>query len=363
MTSADSRSTLKTRPFLASLVAVSVLASQLGVAFAQPKPPAPPAAPQPAPTAPPPAPSGAPSATPNAPATPPPPLADALTGKAKTEYDLGKILYRDGDYAGAMVKFQSAYELSHDGRLLWNVIACEKNLRHYARVLHLLEQYSKETQATATDAEKQEAKDLLEVIKPFVTTVTITVNEPDAVLSVDGEDVGKSPLAAPLTLDMGPRKIKATKPGFKPLERQEKLAGGAALSLDFKLEKEIHEGKLIVDVGPKDAIAIDDKLVATGHWEGVLASGGHTLKVTAPGMRAYQSEVTIADDKTRNVRVALEPIPKGATPWPWIGAGGGVLLGAIIGGYFLFKPKPSDGIPGTITPGKVPIGFSFGGGR
>ena len=32
-----------------------------------------------------------------------PPLADALTGPAKAEYEAGKLLYRDGDFAGALI--------------------------------------------------------------------------------------------------------------------------------------------------------------------------------------------------------------------------------------------------------------------
>ena len=35
-------------------------------------------------------------------------------------------------------------------------------------------------------------------------------------------------------------------------------------------------------------------------------TGGHTLRVTAPGMAAYQSEVVIQDEKLRRVVVQLD---------------------------------------------------------
>jgi hypothetical protein len=36
------------------------------------------------------------------------PLAETLTGAAKSEYEAGRLLYADGDYAGAALKFQRA---------------------------------------------------------------------------------------------------------------------------------------------------------------------------------------------------------------------------------------------------------------
>ena len=73
--------------------------------------------------------------TPAAESPPPPPsLSESLSGAAKAEYDAGKLLYQDGDYAGAQLKFRAAYETSKDPRLLWNMAAAEKNLRHYAQV-------------------------------------------------------------------------------------------------------------------------------------------------------------------------------------------------------------------------------------
>jgi TolA-binding protein len=58
------------------------------------------------------------------------PLASSLRGQAATDYQAARILFDDGDYAGASLKFQHAFEESGDARLLWNIAVCEKNLRH-----------------------------------------------------------------------------------------------------------------------------------------------------------------------------------------------------------------------------------------
>ena len=52
------------------------------------------------------------------------PLSQSLTGDARAEYESAKLLFEDGDPAGALTKFKRAYEISKDARLLWNVAVC-----------------------------------------------------------------------------------------------------------------------------------------------------------------------------------------------------------------------------------------------
>src|SRR5437764_13820664 len=68
-------------------------------------------------------------------------LAETLTGPAKSDYETARLLFTDGDFVGAEIKFKSAYETSHDARLLWNMAACEKSQRHYARAVDLVHKY------------------------------------------------------------------------------------------------------------------------------------------------------------------------------------------------------------------------------
>src|SRR5262245_47826453 len=72
------------------------------------------------------------------------PLSQSLSGMARVEYEVGKILYADGDFASVALKFQCAYEESSDPRLLWNIAVVEKNLCRYVRVYTLIECYLSE---------------------------------------------------------------------------------------------------------------------------------------------------------------------------------------------------------------------------
>jgi hypothetical protein len=315
--------------------------------------PATPGAPgaQAAPAAPP---AGEPIPPPPAAPVGPPPLSETLTGEPKTAYESGKLLYGDGDYAGALVKFTSAYSTAKDARLLWNMAACEKNLRHYSRALRLVRQYVKDGEAVLTPEDKTEAGELMKVMEPFTAKLKVNVSEPGAEVSVDDEALGPSPVE-PVLVDIGTRKIRVRKEAYEEFAKDVPVGGAAEVALDVKLVKIVHEGRLVVKVSNDATIAVDDQVVGTGTWAGVLVSGGHTLKVTAPKMRVYQAEVLIQDKQSREVAVTLEAEPsKGLPLWAWV-AGGAVVAGGLgVGGYFLFKPTSKyDGPGGNLSPGVV----------
>jgi hypothetical protein len=242
------------------------------------------------------------------------PLAQALTGDAKADYDAGKVLASDGDFAGALIKFQSAYDRSKDPRLLWNVAFCEKNLRHYSRVIATLNRYLAEGTSFLSDKDKKDAQDLIQTLSPFTTNATFTVNEEGAQIFVDDAAVGMSPLAGPVVLDIGERRIRVVKDGFKPFEKALPVGGSAAVSVDVKLEKEVHEGRLAVNAPPNAVIEVDMKPMGTGKIDVTIGTGGHQVRVTAPGMRPYQSEVVIQDKEARVVDVALEKLAETEKP-------------------------------------------------
>ncbi len=303
-----------------------------------------PAGPKAAPTAPSPAPGpAAPAARPS--------LSETLTGDAKADYEAGRLLFGEADYAGARVKFLRAHELSKDARLLWNVAACDKNLRRYARVEQFVERYVKESGELLTDAERAEANALLETVHAFISTVRLRGGEPGAQVLVDDEPMGELPLATPLRVELGRRRIRVAKEGFKDFERVEVFDGRSDVAMDVTLTPVLHEAKLVIDAPAGATITIDGRPVGTGHFEGKLASGGHKIRVTADGQRPHEADLTLRDDEVRSLAVTLQPlmVEDGPLVWPWILAGSVLAAGGLsVGGYFLFRDD-FEPVGGTIT--------------
>ena len=288
-------------------------------------------------------------------------LAESLSGTAKADYDAAKILYDDGDFQGALIKLRSAYDAAKDPRLLWNMAACEKNLRHYAAVAGLVDRYLAEGSALVSDNERAEAAELLTTVKGFVSPLTVEVNQPDAAIFLDGQAVGKSPLTAPIQVDMGAHALRITKPGFLELTTSLQVEGGKSSHVNAVLVVEKHEGRLRIIADPSDVIQVDHRLTKIGLWEGVLPSGPHSVYVSAKGKRAYKTDVIVQDNDLSNLHVALESenkpiVEKSSVPaWLWV-AGGAVVVGGSIGAYLLLKPgttttypAPTPGTWGTIS--------------
>jgi PEGA domain len=278
----------------------------------------------------------------------PAPLAESLSGTAKADYNAARLLYDDGDFQGALEKLQSSYEQSKDPRLLWNMAACQKNLRHYSEVLTLVDRFLADGAGYVTESDKADAQALITTVKAFVLDLTVQASESGATVTYDEQPKGTTPLPGPLRVDMGQHTVRVSKPGFVNYVVTQDFPGGGAVTLSATLVAEVHQGTLRVIADPADVIEVDRRAVGTGLWQGVLASGSHVVFVSAKGMLSRQTEVVVSDNQTNTLHVTLQGEPKQTVvferskvpAWVWI-AGGVVVAGAGVGAYFLFKPGDS----------------------
>jgi hypothetical protein len=293
------------------------------------------------------------SATAGADPRPQAPLHDTLTGSAKVAYESATILVNNGDYAGALAKYEQAYAASKDPRLLFNMAVCARSLRAYARMRGFLLRYRKEAAGTMSDEDKAEVEGALAAIRGLVASVKLTVNEDGAAVSVDGESAGTTPLDGDLVLDLGKHVVSVKKPGFEPDTRTLEISGGdRETAVSVALVPAKTGGALVVASDDEALVTIDDAVARRGRFDGEVTAGTHRVQVTEPGKISYDAHVEIHAGETRTLVVALES-EHGATVWPWIVAGAAVVAGATVGGYFLFQshttaPAQPSGALGSV---------------
>jgi hypothetical protein len=328
-----------------------LLALSLGLGTPARRAAAQPAAPPSTPAA-----SGADTGAASAPAAP---LAESLRGSARADYAAARILYEDGDYAGALTKLESAYAASKDPRLLWNMAACEKALRHYASVIERLEHYLKEGGALIGEEERKATHELVATVREFVNELRLEVQPAGVDVLVDGSKLATTPLDRPLWVDMGKRRLRLEKPGYVPYEKEVELTGGTSVDLKVELEPELHEGTLRIVSDPSAVISIDGRVVGTATWTGKLPSGPHTVHISAEGKLPHKTDVAIKDNDTTSLHVNL--VEEARAPglyakdsssgalW-WI-VGGVALAGAGVGTYFLLRGDDGPAEPecGTLA--------------
>lgn len=266
-----------------------------------------------------------------------PGLSESLTGPARAAFDSGKLLFANQDFGGALTEFAQAYEGSKDPRLLFNMAICEKNLHHYARMQTLLRRYQRDAGPRLTGENRAVVDDALHAIDNLVGAVSITVNEADATVSLDGANIATTPLSAPLAVDVGHHSIAVSKSGFDTVVQAIDVAGGNGLSVTLSLVKTTHLGHLTITCDAAATIVVDTSPSVDGRFDATLASGTHNIRVIESGKIPYTASVELRDGEKRTLAVSLENEHR-TLIWPWFVGGAAVLAGAAVGGYFLLKP-------------------------
>lgn len=270
------------------------------------------------------------------------PLTQVLTGEAREAYDAARLLFSDGDYRGASAKFQRAYELHPDPRLLWNTAACEKEQRNYARASQLIERYLEEGGERLAKQSRENAEQTLRALQGFSSRVSLRGVPDGARILVDGSLVATAPLGAPLRVDLGKRILRVEAPGYKPFLQELSVPGNTEMEVEVTLKPAEEKSQLsVVTTGGQDTIRIDGRFVGEGRFTGSLAPGAHRLTVTALGKNPFETDLVLAPGQTRTLQVTLEDAKKKPL-WPWLAGGAIVVAGASLGGYFLLSDRGSE---------------------
>jgi len=304
----------------------------------------------------------------------PVPLAQSLTGPAKSEYDAGRLLFEDGDNAGALAKFKHAFELSNDPRLLWNMAVCEKELRHYALAAGLVGRYLRVASGRLTAEQRESAAETRKALRGFYSSVYLDGAPDGATVLVDGVEAGKTPLLDALPLDLGSRVLRLERAGFEPFEVKLDIPGATEVTVPITMKRLADAGtptgavlppgaapKLsVTSAGARDVVTVDGKVVGSQHWEGSLSAGEHTVRVTAPGKKAYETRVNLSVGGSRSLDITLEDEAHHNNTWLWVAGGGVLAIGAGVGAYFLLKPEDKAGAHPTGKFATVYLPASWG---
>ena len=193
-----------------------------------------------------------------------------------------------------------------------------------------------------------------------LANLAVRTNTLAADVVVDGEVVGKTPLATSITLVAGHHVVEVRRPGYVPARRELDVGPGATGDLAFDLAVDpsalgVDGATLVLDVSESPA-----ELSVDGERKGIysaplrLPRGPHHISVAAAGFIPLEREVTLEPGQSNVVRVVLEPTPETRKSyessarfhrtWGWLGVIAGAALAG--GGGALFavgSGKKSDG--------------------
>jgi serine/threonine-protein kinase len=158
---------------------------------------------------------------------------------------------------------------------------------------------------------------------PAVATaqVSIATDPPGAVVLVDGNVAGNSPLVVP-RLPAGPHMVRVERPGFKPDERTVQVPKTGALPVSLQFALKAVPGTLTLDSDPRPAVVrIDGADVGTTPLRELsLDPGSHEARLERQGFEPWSETLSVGPGDTINRVVLLRAL---ASRRPEPGAPGG----------------------------------------
>jgi hypothetical protein len=182
---------------------------------------------------------------------------------------------------------------------------------------------------------------------------------PGADVMVDGQSVGKTPLAASLSLAPGVHTVELRRSGYVTAKQDVTLGDGAngEIALDPEEDAALlasEGGMLALEVSePQSVLSVDGKV--RGPYAGPvrLPKGPHRIHLERGGFFPFERDVDIPSGRALTIKVDLEPTPetrasyvssaRSRRTWGLITLGGGVAVtGASVGFHFWNKGKEND---------------------
>lgn len=133
--------------------------------------------------------------------------------EAVTRFERGVQLYETENYEGALVEFNTAYKLSSNYKLLYNIAICQTALKDYATATGTFNKYLSEGGAEVSETRRAEVRDRLSKLALNVTRVRIATDAPaGSALTVDDQPLATTPVDAVL-VKIGRRQFSMTSNG------------------------------------------------------------------------------------------------------------------------------------------------------
>jgi tetratricopeptide (TPR) repeat protein len=175
--------------------------------------------------------------------------------EAQKHFQAGLTLFKAEKYDAAALELEASVKLFPTKGGLFNLANVYKVLSRYDEALAAIARIEREYAGTL-DADMQGAVAKMKAeIEGMVAKLDLRVEPAGATVLVDGREVGKSPIAKPLSTDPGTHVVRAEMPGHKAAELKVQVLSGqverVALTLVAETEGEAAAGAEPADGGRK----------------------------------------------------------------------------------------------------------------
>ena len=223
--------------------------------------------------------------------------------QAGAEYARGIQLAEQGLYAAALEQFKSAYGKSPHFAVLYNIGQAQMALGRPIEAIEALTRYVRDGADQVPLSRREQVQAQIALLEGRLAELSVTTDRSGALVTVDGREVGRTPLYQPIRLAAGTHTVSITMEGITPIIRAIDLREGDRQALAFIVPPA---------VAPKPA---------------ATALPAASVVVTPPPA----------------------PPPRDLRKWSYVTAGVGAAAGAAALGIYLWNRGPYDDWQATNT--------------
>ncbi|HTA94468.1 MAG TPA: PEGA domain-containing protein [Polyangiaceae bacterium] len=228
--------------------------------------------------------------------------------EAAARFDRGLELFDQGDNAGALAEFKRTYELMPNPVVQYNLGLVYAAMGRPVEAVDALEPIAASTTLSAQQRER--AQKTLAEQQARIGRLAVTTTPEVARIEVDGVDVAKTPLTAPIRLPEGSHVVSVVAEGFSPSRKEVLIASNADTNLHFDLVAT--EGKRLANLTVRSRLAgaevlLDGQKVGQTPLETSLpvAAGHHKVELRRPGYLKATQELDVDEGGSAEVELAL----------------------------------------------------------
>ncbi|MFH1438177.1 MAG: PEGA domain-containing protein [Pseudomonadota bacterium] len=176
--------------------------------------------------------------------------------KAKKHFKQAAVLYKENNYAAALIEFKASYKAKPNWKVLYFIGVSLQALHKFVEAEKILREYLQEGDEEVPADKREVVEDLLAQLGGVIGSIDVKTDVEGASVYVNGKLQGKTPLSEPLRLPVGNYTVEIRKTGYEDYSKEIELPGEETVIIKPVLEKSAAE---IVEVEKEEKIEVKEE--------------------------------------------------------------------------------------------------------
>ena len=209
---------------------------------------------------------------------------EGVKEKAKKHFQLGAVLYNEGNYEAALVEFRASYKYGKNWKVLFQIGTTLQALHDFVEAEKAFKEYLGEGGDDVPEGKRAEVEEILVQLASVIGSVIVTAPLDGASVYCDGDLVGTTPMDDPFRVPVGQYEVEVRMEGYVDFSAEVEVPGGESVTIEAtldKLEADASTGPALA--GPAGAEATGEKAAPEPVTPLVEETGAQGRKKIRPG--------------------------------------------------------------------------------